>query len=150
MDPFEAQCHSPDDNDSFSETFFNRTAGCLTGDTFTAMDETRSAQLCSREMRDRYSQLFVGCDTKSFVMEVTFTPQQECDRSVFKVNAYIDGKNCNEPSEEIRCEELPNGGVKITAIVNPNQSVNSATFTVEALYENAIQFDYDLRWVMRE
>lgn len=114
------------------------------------MDETRSAQLCSREMRDRYSQLFVGCDTKSFVMEVTFTPQQECDRSVFKINAYIDGKNCDESSEEIRCEELPNGGVKITAIVNPNQSVNSATFTVEALYENAIQFDYDLRWVMRE
>jgi len=149
-DPFTATCDSPDDNDSFSEYFTTRNGGCPTRDDFVAMDETRSEQLCIREMRDRYTQGFVYCDTRSFIMEIHFTPKVECDRRAFKYSVHIDGKNCEEPNDEIRCDELPNGGVKVTAVVRPGRTVSLASFTLEALYENAIHFDYDLRWVMRE
>lgn len=151
VDPLTTTCTDPDDtDDSFPTSFSNTTYGCRVRDEFSAMDETRSEVLCAREVKDRFTQLYVGCDSKSYVMELTFEPKVECDPSVFKVNAYIDGKDCETPSDEIRCEPLPNGGMKITAIVNPNSSVSSSSFTVEALFTNAIRFEYDLRWVMRE
>ncbi len=151
VDPLTTSCSDPDDvDDAFPTSFTNSTNGCRVRDEFTPMDETRSEVLCAREVKDRFTQLYVGCDSKSYVMELTFEPKVECDPSVFRVNAYIDGKDCETPSDEIRCEQLPNGGMKITAIVNPNSSVSSASFTVEALFTNAIQFEYDLRWVMRE
>ena len=149
-DPFTTTCESPDENDSSSESFRQQNAGCIIGDEFTPMDETRSAQLCIREMSDRYTQGFIPCDTRSFIMEIHFTPKSECDQRVFEFSVNIDGKNCEEPNEEIRCDELSNGGVKVTAVVRPGRNVALASFVVEALHENAIHFDYDLRWVMRE
>lgn len=148
-DPFTVTCEDSPDSTSY-QSFVEYNGGCPRGDEFVALDATRSEQLCIREVRDRFTQSFVTCDSRSFVMEIHFTPKVECDRRVFKVNAFIDGKNCEEPSDEIRCEDLPNGGVRVTAIVRPGNTVALASFEVEALYENAINFDYDLRWVMRE
>jgi hypothetical protein len=154
VDPFTAICDRPDDNDSFAEylSFEPRPPGCQDGgdELETNSLTVTDLQMCAGETRDRYTTNLVPCDTKSFFVEVTITPQQPCDPDEYSFNVSVQGNDCEEPGGNVQCTTEADGSKKVTAIVDPSQQVESASITIGKPLSDDVQFDYDLEIVVRE
>ena len=167
VDPFTSSCDVPDDNDDFSD-YVKMVGdcgdescglpGCSEGwDDFVGGEvDIEAMQLCALESRDRYNTNLIPCDNKSFVVEATMKPRQDCDPDLYTFNMAIQGYDCTKTIDDstmmqrVRCEELPDGSKKITAFVTPSISIASAYFTVEERAADNVHFDYDINILVRE
>lgn len=153
VDVFSATCTTPDDNGSFSDYLpsGNGAGGCLSGDTANPIDFTNTLEMCATELKDRYQTNIVPCDSVDFILEVFLTPKIKCDPDLFNVNLVItgNGRSCADNDPTFKCEFLADGSWHAQVVIKPQNSVLSATVTIESAYENVIDFDYDLRYLTR-
>ncbi len=167
VDPFTATCDMPDDNDSFSDYLKMEgdcgeencgLPGCSAGwDKFVSGELlVESLQLCAAEERDRYSTNLIPCDNKSFVVQATLTPRDQCPVENYSFDMGIQGYDCTntadaaDQTERVRCEELDDGSKRVTTIVAPSNSIAVANFRIEELDKSNVQFEYDLHILVRE
>jgi hypothetical protein len=153
VDPFTATCDRPDENDTFPEyvDFDPRPPGCQDGADELETNEVTltNLQLCANETADLYTTNLVTCDTKSFFVEAYVVPTQACDPALYSLDISVQGNSCDEPNGMVQCTTLADGGKKVVARVEPSRQVISARVTLEPT-EDDVQFDYDLRVVVRE
>lgn len=152
-DPFDASCRA-DDNDSFREyIFFDQGApGCDNNNDFIPQSGgIANAQMCALEEQDLYDLNLVPCDDLPFIVEVTVTPRNaECTHAHYGLDVNVQGNDCDEPGDKIRCDTLPGGVKRVSAIVEPSNSLASARIDVTKLDVEYAHFDYDLDIVVRQ
>ncbi len=153
VDPFTATCDMPDDNDSTGEYIRMEPGppGCDgSGNEFAGNEVTvEGLQMCATETRDIYDTNLIPCDDKTFVIEVTLTPKQDCDPDRYALDVNVQGNDCEEPNDRVRCETLEDGRKRVTAMVDPSISIAVAKMYIDKNVES-MQFDYDLDIVVRE
>ncbi len=166
-DPFTATCDLPDDNDDFSD-YVEIDSDCgredcgppgcgSSGDDFLGGSVTiTDVQMCVNEHTDKYDTNLIPCDNKSFVVEATLRPLQSCEPDLYVFDMSVQGFDCADPYDDnlqmdrVRCEELADGSKRITAIVQPSNSIASAFLRVEEFDEPNVTFDYEIDIVVRE
>ena len=151
VDPFTAMCPA-DDNDSFWEYLQTETGrGCLgggddfEGGEFVLLDQV----MCPLEAADKFNTNLIPCDNVTFVVEVTVTPQQSCNPDDWDFNMTLQGNDCIETNDKMRCETLPDGSKRATGFLEPSGSITSPYIEITPVAEN-LQFDYDLKIIVRE
>jgi len=149
-DPFTAMCE-PDDNDSFGDYIMMESGrGCSGSNDFEGgMVEVLDQTMCPLESVDKYSTNLLPCDDIIFVVEVTVTPKQDCDPGDWDFNMRLQGNDCIEHNDKMRCEDLPDGSKRATGFLEPSISIAIPYIDITALKEN-MRFDYDIKLVTRE
>jgi hypothetical protein len=153
VDVFSATCTTPDDNGSFPDylTSGNGAGGCVSGDTANPINFTNSLEMCATELKDTYQTNLVPCDSVDFILEVFVKPKIKCDPELFNVNLVItgNGRSCADNDPTFKCEFLADGSWHAQVLIKPQNSVLSASVSIESAYENVIDFDYDLQYLTR-
>lgn len=149
-DPFTSMCEA-DDNDTFHEYIRMESGrGCSGSNDFEGgMIEVLDQTMCPLESIDKYGTNLLPCDDITFVVEVTVTPKQDCDPGDWDFNMRLQGNDCVEHNDKMRCEDLPDGSKRATGFLEPSISIAIPYIDVIALEEN-MQFDYDIQLVVRE
>lgn len=153
VDPFNASCDSDDNDDSHEYIYLDNGApGCNSGwDDFEGAETTlEDKQLCALETRDRYSVNLVPCDNKTFAVEVTMTPTEDCDPDDYAFNVSVGGNDCEEPGDTVRCDILEDGSKRVIAFVEPSNSLSTAYIEVAKSNNANVHFDYELHLLVRE
>lgn len=150
-DPFTSMCPT-DDNDDFGEYIRMESGrGCagsfddFEGGEVEVLDQT----MCPLESVDKYSTNLLPCDNITFVVEVTVTPKQDCDPGDWDFNMRLQGNDCIEHNDKMRCEDLPDGSKRATGFLEPSISLASPYIDITSLADN-MRFDYDIKLVVRE
>jgi hypothetical protein len=152
VDPFDAMCNAPDDNESFYSYLAsgNGAGGCISGDTFNAIDFTNTLEMCTTETTDRYQTNLSTCASKSFVLEIFITPKVKCDPALYTLEVWAAGHSCEDQSDTFRCTLNADGSWHIQGIIEPNNTVTSANVQITPNFGNVLAFEYDLRFLTRE
>ena len=149
VDPFTAMCPA-DDNDDFSDYItMDGGRGCLGGgDDFEGGEVEWSAVMCPLEAEDNFHTNLLPCDNVVFVVEVTVKPRQPCSPDDWNFNMRLQGNDCVETNDKMRCETLQDGSKRATGFLEPSNSVTSPYLEISPIAEN-LQFDYDVKLVTR-
>ena len=152
VDPFDAVCSAPDDNESFFTYLAsgNGAGGCISGDTFNPIDFTNTLEICTTETTDRYQTNLSTCSSKSFVLEIFITPKVKCDPALYTLKVWAAGQSCEDQSDTFRCTLKPDGSWHIQGIIGPSRTVTSANVEITPNFGNVTDFEYDLRFLTRE
>ncbi len=152
VDPFAATCAAPDDNESFYTYLArgNGAGGCISGDTFNAIDFTNTLEICTTETTDKYQTNLSTCSSKSFVLEVFITPMVNCDPALYTLDVWAAGHSCEDQSDTFRCTLNADGSWHIQGIIEPGNTVTSANVHITPNFGNVVAFEYDLRFLTRE
>ncbi len=152
VDPFEAVCAAPDDNESFYTYLFsgNGAGGCKAGDEFNKIDFTNTLEICTTETTDRYQTNLSPCSSKSFIFEIFVTPKVKCDPDLYTLKVWVAGHTCEDQSETFRCTLNADGSWHIQGILEKGGSITSANVEITPNFGNVLSFEYDLRFLTRE
>lgn len=154
-DPFESTCDddSAEPNDEWrdAETIVGSRAGCPTAaDRLVDFDVTLSPTLCAHDRGDWFKWTVVACETRSFIVEMTFTPQQACDPAIYDIliRGTRSEPDCDHP--DWNCEALDDGGFRISYLVDPSsadvlQQHYLGVVPAEVDLNDSPEFDYELR-----
>lgn len=145
-------------NNSFPGAAFDpMTRGCQPSG-FVPLDLTISGRQCPLDPEDQYYLTIVECDEDEpgMIIELTLDIKDECDADSIFFDVESIGTSCADPDPEsdvqIQCETLATGERKITTIWPGMSSprVGSIRWSIQTPDRNDVQFDYDLRAVVRE
>lgn len=150
-DPFTAQCSVTSDGFyTYLRTDTGR--GCLGGDDNfeggTYVHET--VEICPTETVHKYDTNLISCRTRAFFVEVIVTPLRACDRDDWDLNVRVQGYDCANPEDRVRCEPHEDGVSKrVIARIEPEISITSPKIDITPLIEN-MQFEYNVSITVRE
>lgn len=148
-DPFTSMCES-DAHSGYTYMYTETGRGCLSGTDFEGGEFVLPDQtLCPLEDVDKYNTNLIPCSNLTFVVEVTVTPQQPCDSDDWEINVRLQGNDCVEGNDKMRCETLPDGSKRATGLLEPSNSIAIPYIDIIPLVEN-MRFDYDVKLVVRE
>lgn len=158
-DPF-AACtddEDPDNNDFPGQSITNMTRGCQSSG-FVPLDVTITGRQCPLDPEDQYSLLVVECDEDEpgMIIEATLDVKDDCAPDLIHFDVEGIGTTCADPNPDsdltLRCETLADGRRQI-AVLWPGSSnavVASIRWSIQTPDRNDVEFDYDLRVVVRE
>ncbi len=159
VDPF-GICEDDEDsnnNDFPGVAFATMTRGCQSSG-FVPLDATVSGRQCALDPEDQYYLTVVECDADEpgMIIEATLDVKDDCDPALIWFDVESIGTSCADPNPDsnklLRCETLVTGERKIS-IIWPGSSVpvvGSIRFSLQTPDRQDLQFDYDLRIVVRE
>lgn len=150
VDPFGVSCED-DGNDTFGETIDNAPKGCNNAGEFVPWETMIDARMCGLEMADKYRQSLLPCDDVSFILDITFTPDEPCDSSLYEIDLGAQGSNCIEGGDDIQCMTMEDGSVHASIIVRPSNSLGSSYFNIEKDADASdVDFEYTLTVAVRQ
>ena len=159
VDPFDVceDDEDPDNNAFPGVALTPMTRGCQPSG-FVPLDMTISGRQCALDPEDQYYITVVECDADEpgMIIEATLSVAQDCNPDLIWFDVESIGTSCADPDPDsdltLRCETLTNGDRRIS-VIWPGSSVpvvGSIRYSIQTPDRTDLQFDYDLRVVIRE